>query len=71
MIHAVVRVQSLYRIGMLEQIDRIIPIDIYKNGVVTSGSYTELAKDFLQQILLIGDRLHTHLNVTMPINNWW
>lgn len=56
---------------MLEQIDRIVQIDIYKNGVITSGSYTEVAKDFLQQIQLIGDKLHIHLNVTMPSDNWW
>jgi len=55
---------------MLEQIDRIVQIDLYLSGVLSSGSYTDLAKDFFAQLRLIGDKLHIHLNETMP-NNYW
>lgn len=55
----------------MEEIDKIVQINITRFGVGGTSNQTDEAKDFLRQILDLDDKLHIHLNETMPSDNYW
>jgi hypothetical protein len=54
---------------MADQIDKIVIVDIIKEGF--GGPSYSVPDDYIKDILQKSDKLHELLHVTMPSNNYW